>query len=342
MTTTNDRLSALEKELIGPARYNGAQVAEAAGTSLESARALWRAMGFPAPAATEVLFTDLDVKMLRSALELVDDGLLEYPVVIHATRAIGQALSRVAEAEVAILSEWVRARGAALSSDETNELLETAARGLLLQRDEEHITYAWRRHLVAALGREFAAGPGVDRDPALPEAGLQDPVRAVAFADLVGFSAVSQEADSKELTALIDRFEDLAYDLVAGGGGRVVKTIGDEVFFAVDDPVAAAEIALDLAEAYTDDELLPDVRVGLACGRVISRAGDLFGPAVNLASRLVNVARPGTVLVSPEIAEAVAGKDHLITKPLRRLRVLKGIGRVHVQHLYRAEAGRRT
>jgi len=50
-------------------------------------------------------------------------------------------------------------------------------------------------------------------------------------------------------------------------GGRVVKMIGDEAMFVVDDVVAAARIGLGLAEAYADDDLLSDVRVGMAIGR---------------------------------------------------------------------------
>ena len=99
---------------------------------------------------------------------------------------------------------------------------------------------------------------------------------------------------------MVRRFEEISHDIVTGLGGRVVKMIGDEAMFVVDSVVAAARIGLGLAEAYADDELLSDVRVGLAVGPVLVQDGDYYGPAVNLAHRVVNIANPGTVLMSDE------------------------------------------
>ena len=67
----------------------------------------------------------------------------------------------------------------------------------------------------------------------------------------------------------------------------------------------AARIGLSLADAYADDDLLSDVRVGLACGPVLLRDGDYFGPTVNLAHRIVNIGNPGTVLMSDEFHSAL-------------------------------------
>ena len=81
--------------------------------------------------------------------------------------------------------------------------------------------------------------------------------------------------------------------------------IGDEVMFVVDNVADAARIGLDLADAYADDDLLSDVRVGLARGPVLFRDGDYFGPTVNLAHRIVNIGNPGTVLMSDEFHAAL-------------------------------------
>ena len=135
---------------------------------------------------------------------------------------------------------------------------------------------------------------------AIPEDG---PGQVVGFADLVGFTALAQQVTDEELAEVVDQFERLAYDVVVAGGGRVVKMIGDEVMFLVDDPVFAAEIALGLAEASRDATELSDVRVGLAVGPVIEREGDAFGATVNLASRATAIAYPGTVVVSSELRE---------------------------------------
>ena len=124
---------------------------------------------------------------------------------------------------------------------------------------------------------------------------------AVGFADMVGFTVLSQHLDEPMLAEVVQRFEEVAHDVVTGLGGRVVKTIGDEVMFVADDAAGAVRIGLSLAEAYADDDLLSDVRVGLAAGSVLANDGDYFGPTVNLASRIVEVSRPGAVLAADEL-----------------------------------------
>ena len=113
----------------------------------------------------------------------------------------------------------------------------------------------WRRHLQAAARRRLLRSEGEDGHGMV-----------VGFADLVGFTALAQQVTDEELAEVVDQFERLAYDVVVAGGGRVLKMIGDEVMFLVEDPVAAAEIALGLADASRDAAELSDVRVGLALG----------------------------------------------------------------------------
>src|SRR5947209_4071550 len=83
----------------------------------------------------------------------------------------------------------------------------------------------------------------------------------VAFTDLVGFTSLTRQADETELAALVERFESLAADVVAAHGGRVVKTVGDEVMFTSDDAPAGAEIALVLSERAEASGVLPEMRV---------------------------------------------------------------------------------
>jgi adenylate cyclase len=158
----------------------------------------------------------------------------------------------------------------------------------------------------------------------------------VGFADLVGFTALAQQVTDEELAEVVDQFERLAYDIVVAGGGRVVKMIGDEVMFLVDDPVVAAEIALGLAEASRDAAGLSDVRVGLAVGPVIEREGDAFGTTVNLASRATAIAYPGTVVVSPELRQLLEDREEFAFRTMRP-RFLKNIGRVSLSVLRHAE-----
>src|SRR5205807_8542776 len=158
-----------------------------------------------------------------------------------------------------------------------------------------------------------------------PEASTGQETLAVGFADMVGFTAISQQLDEHELAGIVDRFESVAYDTIAEYGGRVVKMIGDEVMFVTDDPAAGAMIAATLAEVYGDDEGMPDVRVGLAKGPVLAREGDYFGPTVNLASRIVNIAYAGSAVVADEIHEELEDDERFGWKALRPRR-LKGIG----------------
>ncbi len=107
--------------------------------------------------------------------------------------------------------------------------------------------------------------------------------------------------------------------------------IGDEVMFVVDGVAQAAGIGLDLADAYADDDLLSDVRVGLAIGPVLVRDGDYFGPTVNLAHSIVKIGNPGTVLMSDEFQTALMAEapGEFTAQPLRP-RVLKNLGRVQL------------
>jgi Adenylate cyclase, family 3 (some proteins contain HAMP domain) len=128
----------------------------------------------------------------------------------------------------------------------------------------------------------------------------------------------------------------LAYDVVVAAGGRVVKMIGDEVMFLVEDPVMAAEIALGLADASRDAAELGDVRVGMAAGPVLEREGDAYGTTVNLASRATSIAYPGTVVVSPELRDALLEHPDFSFRTMRP-RSLKHIGRVSLAVMRRAD-----
>ncbi len=126
---------------------------------------------------------------------------------------------------------------------------------------------------------------------------------AVGFADLVGFTRLTRRMEEEELGELVEAFETAAADLVAAHGGRLIKTLGDEVLYAADDAGIAAEIALRLIETMANDETMPELRVGIAFGTVTTRMGDVFGTTVNLASRLTSIAPRDAVLVDGAFAE---------------------------------------
>jgi adenylate cyclase len=278
-------LEAVGAAVVGPPVHTKVATAAAAGVPVERADRLWRAMGFPDAPDDAVQFTERDVAALRTAASLLDSGVVDEAGLLTLTRAMAQSLSRLAVSHATVAAE----RLATLRADV--ESLVPAVAALL--------DYVWRRHLAAAA------------DGLLVTAPTDAPV-AVGFADLVGFTEQSRRSTPAELDALVERFEQHAATTVAAHGGRVVKTLGDEVLFTAGGPADAA--ALGLALAAGADE----VRVGVAYGPVLARLGDVFGPTVNIASRLTGLARPGTVLLDREAANALRGDARFDVAPLRR------------------------
>ncbi len=146
---------------------------------------------------------------------------------------------------------------------------------LLLPELEEFLVYVWRRQLAASAGRVVQAADDEE---------MVDRRLAVGFADLVGFTRLTRRMEEEELGELVEAFETTAADLVAARGGRLIKTLGDEVLYTADDAGTAADIALRLVETLANDETMPELRVGMAFGTVTTRMGDVFGTTVNLAS----------------------------------------------------------
>ena len=311
-------LLVLDKLLLPAApQYTAVEVAELAGMTLEEARRFWRALGFPDVPEEEVAFTSHDLNALTTMQGLIHFGVTNLELAVQTTRVVGQSMARIAETS----PEQVHAPG---DSTRLAELFALTG-GTTIDGRSRLLDYVWRRHLQAATRRRTLR-EGIDSETRL----------AVGFADLVGFTALSQQLSEAALADVVSRFEELAYDTVAAAGGRVVKMIGDEVMFVSTDPAAAAEIGLTISEASAEDEHLSDVRVGLACGPVLALEGDYYGPVVNLASRVVNIARPGTVLVSADIHDALEPLDGFVMRSVRS-RYLKDIGRVPLWALMRAD-----
>jgi len=297
-----------------PGEYDLQGIADASGLTPEQITRLWRSLGFAEPQPGDHLFTDVDVDMLRTIGQLLTMGWIDDELTIQMARVIGSSLSRVASALIdSIDPEEPRQPSNRPRTDDGF----AAVAPLLLPMLLQVMDYVWRRH-VQAEARARMAREHADGDP---------DHRVVGFADLVGFTALSQQIDAHELAEVVDRFETIAYDTVNRLGGRVVKMIGDEVMFSVPDEASATEIALSLAETYRDDDELSDVRVGLAAGPVLQREADLYGPVVNRASRIVNIAFPGSVVVSGEIIESIDGTDGVTWKSIGS-RNLKDIGKV--------------
>lgn len=271
----------LEQLILGAERrYTPFQAARTAGVSMELATRFWRAMGF-ADVGQAKAFTEADVLALRRLAGLVEAGLLSEAMAVQVARSTGQTTARLAEWQIDSFLEGLTdpPEPGMTRTEVTYPIIE-----LLLPELEEFLVYVWRRQLSASAGRVVQAA---DDDE------MVDRRLCVGFADLVGFTRLTRRMEEEELGELVEAFETTAADLVAARGGRLIKTLGDEVLYAADDAAVAAEIALRLIETMANDETMPELRVGIAFGTVTTRMGDVFGTTVNLASRLTSIA-PGT------------------------------------------------
>ncbi len=282
----------IERALLGSERkFNRVEVAEKVGIPLELAEELWSRLGFPHVEDDDVAFTHEDVTALELTNDLISLGILTPESQAALVRTWGRSFARLAEWQVNLLAEM------AVQGDDPAARLEELMEAVL-PNVEILQSYIWRRHLASAANRLL--GPGAT-DSLGTTANL-----AVGFVDIVGYTGQSKNLTDHELVDWVEYFEDELTRIVIDLGGRVIKTIGDELLFVADDLVAAAEMALIATERGADaEDKFPDVRAGVAYGEVVSRLGDVYGPTVNIASRLTSVARPGSVLIDKGAYDAL-------------------------------------
>ncbi|MFF5211415.1 adenylate/guanylate cyclase domain-containing protein [Streptosporangium sp. NPDC000396] len=316
----------IEHTFVGsPPRYTRVQVAKMAEVPQDLTERIWRALGFATLADDAVAFTDADVAALKRVRAMMESGLLDDRAVIRMARALGQTTARLAQWQAEIMIGAMLDPAQPPTDADLAAILETSRQ--LLPDFEQVLIHVWRAQLAAA-GTRLLAIADITEEVVPTRVTL-----AVGFADLVSFTRVSRELDERGLADLVEGFESRASDVVAAHGGRLVKTLGDEVLFIAADPRAAAAIALELVDAIQRDG--PDVRIGLAYGPVLPMMGDVFGTTVNLAARLTAIARPGTIIIDSGLADAVTGAPGTEVTRIRR-RPARGLGLVQPYVLRRA------
>jgi adenylate cyclase len=310
-------LLALDRQLMpGEQRYDVDEVAARAGTDRDTAQKLWRALGFPDVQPGIRAFTDRDVEVLQRALQY--GGAVDLVSLLRRARVISSALARVADVEADLVAEEVQQLRRA-GVDE-HEVAERLLREIDWSTVQELLDYVHRLQLRASLWRRLARGT----DDTMVDL-------AIAFADLSGYTALTEQLEPARLLQLVNRWETLAHDTVAELGARIVKTIGDEVMF-VGLPDAVAHAALALVRRAGGYPELPSVRAGVARGPVLARDGDFYGPVVNLSSRLTDIARAGTVLASASMHAALQNDKTIAWKPIGT-RHVRGIGDVLIYEM---------
>ena len=298
------------------AKLTADELAEKVGIDLADVQRYWRALGFADVAGADPSYSKRDVAILKSLVGLTRDGLIDPDIAVQVARVIGMSLAQVATAVVD--------SGLSRPGERPDDSESLAVRsGDLLPFVSDVIDYAFRRHLRAATRRRLLLASSTDGE-----------TQVVGFADLVRFSELSRQLDDRELAELVGRFDGLVHDIVVRHGGRTLKMIGDAAMFSVIDPGDAALVALELSEEVANDKVLGGLRVGLASGPVLARDGDLYGPVVNIASRLTSIGRAGAINADQSLRAALSGDRRFAFRSLGH-RPLRHIGDVRVYRMSR-------
>jgi len=307
-------LLVIDRTVAGRPTMTLEEVARRTGVETAFASQVWRALGLPPGEPGEVVYTRRDLEGMRVLAAMrslfADEDLLE------ATSVLGLAMSQVAASQV----ELFRRRVGGQISDGTGGNLDFVLRNaamvdLMLPTAGHLLEQVHRRHIEAAVRGESVAAVE-EAEGTLP--GQVD--LCVGFADLVGFTAASERLGALDIGEMAGGLVRHAEEALPRHGARIVKTLGDAVMFTTPDAASGAAAAVDLLERAGGDERLPPLRIGLAYGPVLRRYGDCFGRTVNVASRLSNLASPGTVLLhsdAPVDEGEWARHDVAAGKPVR-------------------------
>jgi class 3 adenylate cyclase len=277
---------------------------------------LWSALGLPDTAASPVRVTPDVPPALRYLVAMA--ALLGEEATLGIARVIGSSMTRLAETisgAFRVGFEMPELNTGRSHADVSGDIV-VAGRDYIPPLVDSLGAF-FRRHLINVSYQTWSTDP--DQAAVMLE-------RAVCFADLVGSTETLRTLSVREMADMVRRFEEQIWDLVGANGGRVVKLIGDEAMFVLEDPAHACRVGLELI-----DKSEYKIRVGMAFGTVLGLYGDYYGEIVNLAARLVNLAEPLTLVVSEtmrERAEPTAmfepmGPQHLkgFTDPVPAYRV---------------------
>ncbi len=289
-------------QLGGGLRFTLDDVARQAGCNPDEVRTIYEGLGLRVDDLAG--FGDGDVALV-SLIAHDTSGIIE-TVGTQILRVAGSSLSRLAEATVAAYVQDVEHRDD--SRDVIAEANQNAFASTLVLVLGDMLPTIFRHHMWTSVRRQRAAQHGIV-DPQVVRL-------AIGFVDLVGFTSFSRFASPAELIAVIEDFERRAFETAHRFGGRIVKSIGDEVMIAASDARTVSAIALELIGTTGDDPSVAP-RAGVSAGDVLFRLGDYYGPVVNLASRLTAEAVPGEILtdqstdVGPDMALQPAGRRTL-------------------------------
>ncbi len=280
------------------------ELADRSGLDVEVCRRARMLLGLPDPGDAPVCRVE-EVESFRGFAagmeQFGEETILQY------TRVLGDSLATVAEGALSVF-------GRALTERTGDGQLVGDAYVLEAFDAMEYFRIVPDVLAVIAKLQFEMAVHRLTADPGSPQPG------AVGFVDLVDSTKRTGELGDRRMAEAVTRFEEWSVEQSVVHGGRVIKYIGDEVMFRAPDLAAAASIATRLIQQVDADPDLGTARAGVAAGDLLGRDGDWYGMTVNLAARLVERARDGTVWLAGDGAPEVAGAT-----PLRGRRRLRGI-----------------
>ena len=241
-----------------------------------------------------------------------------FPLValLQLVRVYGQALSQIADAEIRLFHLYVHEplmRGGVPGLEMAEEMSELA--GELLPLAAPIMEHVHERFLAHFVEQDIVGHMEADLEDADLDLGRLRV--ALAFADLAGYTRLTEEEGEEHALDAVERFVEAVEETIPEDA-RVVKTIGDEVMVVGSDPAALTDWAVGFQMLMTER---PRPRIGIHYGATLYRDGDYYGREVNLAARVVARAAGGEVLVTRPVVEASG--SHLEFEPIGEVR-LKG------------------
>ncbi|HYM57078.1 MAG TPA: adenylate/guanylate cyclase domain-containing protein [Solirubrobacteraceae bacterium] len=282
----------------GSPAYSLDEASDAAGLEPALVQRLWTAAGFSSESLEEV--SEEDLELLRHIAAVLAAG---FPLValLQLVRVYGQALARIADAEVKLFHLYVHEplMHDGVPGREMAEEMEGLARELLPLASPimEHVHQRFLTHFVE---QDVVGHMEIDID-AYAGADLGRLRVTIAFADLAGYTRLTEDAGEEQAVDIVERFVEAVQNTLPDDA-RVIKTIGDEVMVVASDPASLVDWAVGF-QAQHPERPLP--RIGIHEGLTLYRDGDYFGRAVNLAARVGARAAGGEVLVTRPVVEAV-------------------------------------
>jgi adenylate cyclase len=274
------------------------------GIPTEMVQMFYVAFGLPRPREDEYVREE-DEPILTGLPILFGAGVGEGDV-LRAVRIWGDSARRVAQFEAHYFHNTVeepfRRRGL-----RDNEALEAALSEVGLRMGhsgEEMLSWAFRRHAEVFFTEHLFEHV----ETALEEAGIRQRsprgAEAAAFADLSGYTRLTEEAGDAEAARVSVALARLVNEVAAEHRGEVVKMLGDGVHFHFPDPADAVRASLEIVEVVVPRGL-PPAHVGVNAGPMIYDEGDYFGRTVNIAARIAAQASENRVLVGEDLVRVV-------------------------------------